>query len=147
MARIQHIAIFAKDQQQMVEFYTTTFGMKQVHQHDSQGDKTRKAFYLSDGHINLAILPAREGQPEGIDHLGFQVDDLQHTAKAALDRGAKQGPEGTPQDGRFAEAYIRDPSGTRVDLSERGWQVQLPSDASSIGTIASETERVTLPVG
>ena len=55
-SKIKHIAIFAKDQLAMVEFYKTTFGMEQVHQHDSEGDKTRQAYYLSDGHINLAIL-------------------------------------------------------------------------------------------
>ncbi len=124
MPRIQHIAIFAKDQQQMVEFYKTTFGMQQVHQHDSQGDKSRQAFYLSDGHINLAILPVRGDQAEGIDHLGFQVDDVESTARTALAGGARQGPEETPRDGRFAESFIRDPSGTRVDLSERGWLTQ-----------------------
>jgi len=27
-----------------------------------------------------------------------------------------------PQDGRFNEAFITDPVGTRVDLSEAGWK-------------------------
>ena len=125
MPRIQHIAIYAKDQQQMIEFYRTTFGMELVHQHDSQGDKSRQSYYLSDGHINLAILPLRGDKAEGIDHLGFQVDDVESTARAALAGGARQGPEEPPRDGRFAEVFIRDPSGTRVDLSEQGWRTQV----------------------
>jgi catechol 2,3-dioxygenase-like lactoylglutathione lyase family enzyme len=118
--RIKHIAIFAKDQLKMVEFYKTTFGMEQVHQHDSEGDKTRQAYYLSDGHINLAILPAGDRE-EGIDHFGFEIEDYDATARAALAAGATKGPEEVPQDGRFAEGFIRDPTGTRVDLSVRGW--------------------------
>jgi catechol 2,3-dioxygenase-like lactoylglutathione lyase family enzyme len=120
MPRIKHIAIFAKDQLQMVEFYKTTFGMTQVHQHDSEGDKSRQAYYLSDGYINLAILPAGDRE-EGIDHFGFEVDDVEDAARAAVANGASKGPEETPRDGRFAEAFIRDPVGTRIDLSAAGW--------------------------
>jgi catechol 2,3-dioxygenase-like lactoylglutathione lyase family enzyme len=119
-ARIKHIAIFAKDQLAMVEFYKTTFGMEHVHQHDSEGDKTVQAYYLSDGRINLAILPARDRE-EGIDHFGFEVDDFEETARTAMAAGASQAPEDVPQDGRFAEGFIRDPVGQRVDLSVRGW--------------------------
>ena len=124
MARIRHIAIFAKDQAKMVDFYTKTFGMKIVHQHFSEGKKDREAFYLSDGHINLAILPAREGRAEGLDHFGFQVDSNEETAELALSLGATQGPKGTPQDGRFAESFVKDPVGLRVDLSEAGWRTE-----------------------
>ncbi len=69
--------------------------MKQVHQHDAYGDPSRHAHYLSNGYINLAILPVRAERPEGIAEV--------------------------PQDGRFAEGFIRDPSGTRGDLSQVGW--------------------------
>ena len=51
--------------------------------------------------------------------------NVESTAKAALAGGARQGPEEPPRDGRFAEVFIRDPSGTRVDLSEQGWQTQV----------------------
>ncbi len=121
MPRIKHIAIFAKDQAAMIEFYQKTFGMKQVHQHSSEGNADRQAYYLSDGYINLAILPARDDRAEGIDHFGFEVEDVNEAATAAMANGASQGPEETPRDGRFAEAYIRDPAGTRVDLSAAGW--------------------------
>jgi catechol 2,3-dioxygenase-like lactoylglutathione lyase family enzyme len=121
MPQIKHIAIFAKDQLKMVEFYQKTFGMVQVHQHASEGNQTRQAYYLSDGHINLAILSAGDDRPEGIDHFGFEVEDREALARTALANGAQAGPTDVPVDGRFNEGYIRDPSGTRVDLSERGW--------------------------
>lgn len=122
MARIQHIAIFAKDQAKMVDFYTKTFGLEIVHRHFNEGHKDSEAIYLSDGHISLAILPAGEDRAEGLDHFGFQVDSKTETVKLAIQTGATQGPERTPRDGRFAEIYIRDPIGVRVDLSESGWR-------------------------
>src|SRR5258708_25983880 len=71
MARIRHLAILTEDVEKLVKFYTTAFGLKIVH-----GVGT--ATYLSDGHINLAIIPI---EPEreiegpqlqvGINHFGF----------------------------------------------------------------------------
>lgn len=140
MARIRHIAIFAKDQAKMIEFYTKTFGMKIVHRHFSEGRNDREAVYLSDGYINLAILPAREGRAEGLDHFGFQVDSKEEVASLELQVGATQGPESTPRDGRFAEAFIRDPIGIRVDLSVAGWRTE-PLKKKSTATTAPTTIR------
>ena len=50
MARIRHLAILTEDVEKLVKFYTTAFGLKIV-----RGVGT--ATYLSDGHINLAIIP------------------------------------------------------------------------------------------
>ncbi len=49
MAKIRHIALFAKDQAKMVEFYTQIFGMKIVFRPPSASTKDREAVYLSDG--------------------------------------------------------------------------------------------------
>jgi catechol 2,3-dioxygenase-like lactoylglutathione lyase family enzyme len=114
MPRIRHIAILANDTAALAAFYTTAFGMAEV---SRQGE----AVFLSDGHINLAVLPAR-GRPEGMFHFGFEVDDLEGTARGAVAAGARA-PETVPRDGRFAEAFITDPVGTRVDLSEAGWKL------------------------
>ena len=50
MARIRHLAILTEDVDKLVKFYTEGFGLKIVH-----GIGT--ATYLTDGHINLAIIP------------------------------------------------------------------------------------------
>jgi catechol 2,3-dioxygenase-like lactoylglutathione lyase family enzyme len=119
MAQIRHIALLSENQVALAEFYKATFGMKEVFRHVSKAGGG-EAVYLSDGHINLACLPAR-GRPEGLYHFGFQVDDVDAAAELALAQGATQPPNELPRDGRFAEVYIKDPDGTRLDLS-KGWK-------------------------
>ena len=119
MARIRHIALLTNDQPRLAAFYQETFGMKEVHRHAAETGG--EAIYLSDGEINLAILPAR-GRPEGLFHFGFHVEDVGQTAQRAKAAGAKQSPKSVPRDGRFAEVFIVDPVGTRVDLSKQGWK-------------------------
>src|SRR5262249_60471706 len=74
MARIRHLAILTQDVDRLVKFYTNSFGLKTV-----RGVGT--ATYLTDGHINLAIIPIGpereiEGNQlkEGINHFGFEVE-------------------------------------------------------------------------
>lgn len=119
MAKIRHVAILSNDTPKLADFYKTTFSMKEVAR--GQEKEGMQAIYLSDGYINLAILPAR-GRPEGIDHFGFEVESIQETGRTAVAQGAKQGPMPRPRDGRFAEFRIHDPAGTGVDLSEAGWR-------------------------
>jgi hypothetical protein len=93
-----------------------------------------QAIYLSDGYINMAILPARD-KPEGINHFGFQVDDIEETGKIAMAAGAMQDLVEKPRDGRFAEFGIKDPVGVPVDLSEAGWRTE------PLGTVEKTGER------
>ncbi len=118
MAKIRHIAILAENTAKLAGFYQTSFGLKEV----ARSGANKDAIYLSDGHINLAILPAR-GRPEGIYHFGFEVEDVQKDMQSAIEAGASKGSAALPRDGRFAEVFILDPVGTRVDLSQQGWKV------------------------
>ena len=49
-----------------------------------------EAVYLSDGYINLAVLPARR-RPEGLHHFGFDVDSIKETAGTGMEAGARRG--------------------------------------------------------
>src|SRR5262249_61770438 len=102
MARIRHIAVMTADVPKLADFYKNVFGLKEV----SRG---KRSIYLSDGYINMAILPAGDGR-EGIDHFGFEVEDLQKMADSAVDAGAHQGPPDLPAAASFAEAFIQNPS-------------------------------------
>ena len=119
MAKIRHLAICSEDTNKLAEFYKTTFGLHEVARQRSS-DEGPTAIYLSDGYINLAILPAR-GRREGIDHFGFEVEDVRETGRVAKEAGAQTGVAPRPADGRYAEFRLHDPVGTGVDLSEKGW--------------------------
>jgi catechol 2,3-dioxygenase-like lactoylglutathione lyase family enzyme len=120
MAKIRHVAIKCENQEKTADFYKNTFGMTEAWRGPVREDGNR-AIYLTDGYINLAILPARGGR-EGIDHFGFQVDEMEHTLATAQTAGAKGDSEKKPRDGRFAEMGIQDPAGTPVDVSVKGWK-------------------------
>src|SRR5687768_3060437 len=120
MSRIRHIAITTKDVARLVKFYTTVFGLKVV---PGRGTGT----YLSDGHVNLAILPLEperetEGPylKEGFYHFGFQVDDVDALRPISEQMGATSKIEKRPEN-REVEARLYDPDGNPVDLSKRGW--------------------------
>jgi catechol 2,3-dioxygenase-like lactoylglutathione lyase family enzyme len=117
MAKIRHIAILAADPAKLSDFYKTSFGLKEVARSGTDGE----AIYLSDGHINLALLPARNRR-EGIYHFGIEVEDVRGAVDTALAAGATGGKAELPRDGRFAETFILDPVGTRVDVS-KGWKI------------------------
>jgi catechol 2,3-dioxygenase-like lactoylglutathione lyase family enzyme len=117
MPRIRHIALLAQEPAKLAEFYKNSFGFKEVARSGENGD----AIYVSDGHINLALLPARN-RSEGIFHFGIEVDDVPSAVEKALSAGGRGGKTQLPKDGRFAETFVVDPVGTRVDIS-RGWKV------------------------
>lgn len=122
-ARIQHIAITCAENEALAEFYKSTFGLTEVFRHSPEGRPDLVGIYLTDGHINLALLPNGGGRPEGINHFGILVEDLEAARDRALANGAKPAAGALPKDGRYAEDYVIDPSGTRVDLSDKGWDI------------------------
>ena len=115
MAKIRHIAIKVEDQEKCAEFYKKTFGMTEAWRGPVRDDGKR-AIYLTDGYINMAVLPARGGR-EGIDHFGFQVENIEETLTAAEAAGAKSAADQKPRDGRFAEMGVHDPTGQLVDVA------------------------------
>ena len=95
MAKIRHIAIKVEDQEKAADFYKNTFGMTEAWRGPVREDGQR-AIYLTDGYINMAVLPARGGR-EGIDHFGFQVENMEETLKTAQVSGAQSGADKKPR--------------------------------------------------
>ena len=126
MPRIKHIAIRTRNVEKTAAFYREAFGLKEV-------GSGQNGIYLSDGHINLAILKFRraiEGEPLklGIDHLGFQVDDVDATidkintlgGKALTDRApASASDPSHPQS--YYEVKCLGPDEQVIDISTAGW--------------------------
>jgi len=122
MARIRHLAILTENKERLVNFYTSVFGMKIV-----EGAGT--ATYLSDGHLNLAIIPIGperkvEGKTlkEGLFHFGFEVENIDALVPACKEQGASTDIKKRPHN-REAEYRVHDPDGNPIDLSQHGWPI------------------------
>ncbi len=122
MAQIRHLAILTENVERLVRFYTEAFGMKVV-----EGIGT--ATYVSDGQINLAIIPiGPEGKVEGrtlkagLFHFGFEVEDIDALRSRCQELGAATEVQKRPPN-REAEYRVHDPDGNPIDLSQHGWPI------------------------
>ena len=128
MAKLRHIAVVVRDLERAARFYEQAFELKRVgEEHIDLGS----AIYLSDGVINLALLPYKGETGSGLKdaagfvgahHFGFQVDDLEAAKKRVEAAGGKffftLGK--TKEDANFEVKY-KDPDGVIFDISEKGW--------------------------
>ncbi len=116
MAKIKHIAIVTMDAPKLAEFYTKVFDMKILHSSKSG------ATYLTDGYINVALLPNKaEGKPNGLNHIGFEIDNQEEIARRIEAFGIKA-PAQRPRNRPYAETRGCDPEGNNFDLSVHGFQ-------------------------
>src|SRR5262245_45259031 len=135
MAQIRHIAIQTQDEEATKNFYVENFGLKVVRK--LQSERT-SGYFLTDGHINLAILNfkndavagAERGKGwSGIHHIGFQVDNLEAIAEQLATAGAPRRDDVNQALGLYSdqprhgnvEVKYSGPDGVMVDVSETGW--------------------------
>jgi len=126
MARIKHIAIRTHDIQKTAAFYKEAFGLEQV-------GVGQSGIYLTDGYLNIAILNMRgvvEGETMklGVDHVGFQVDDVDATVETVRRLGGKalnQRNEVSHADPAKPQSYFEvkcvAPDDQVIDVSNAGW--------------------------
>jgi len=126
MARIKHIAIRSNDIEKTAAFYKEAFGLEQV-------GVGQSGIYLTDGYLNIAILGMRavvEGETMklGVDHVGFQVDDVNATVAKIRALGGKALNErnevhhadpSKPQS--YFEVKCIAPDDQVIDVSNAGW--------------------------
>ena len=119
MAKIKHIAIRTLEPEKTAAFYQGVFGLKKV-------GLGRNGIYLSDGHINLAIL--KGSGKVGIEHLGFQVEDVDGTLAKLSRLGGRSLTERvnvTPADASDRQSYYEikcfGPDDQIIDISGSGW--------------------------
>jgi catechol 2,3-dioxygenase-like lactoylglutathione lyase family enzyme len=121
-AKIRHVATHTEHYDKEFKFYQTIFGMKQITTGlvDETGKHNPNRGHISDGVIGMALLAKRPGTQQGIDHFGFEVEDV----KEVLDRLKQKYPgllftkalSYVP----FAGIRAQDPAGTQFDLSQKG---------------------------
>lgn len=120
--KIRHIALNTENWDRMAKFYQTIFGMKKITtgMTDEKGEYNPNRGHISDGVIGLAMLQKHPGNQSGLDHFGFEVEDMRtveermHTDYSDL-LVAKSLPH-VP----FSVARGTDPVGTQYDISQQG---------------------------
>ena len=126
MAKIKHIDIRTEDVERTASFYKEVFGLKQV-------GLGQNGIYLTDGHLNIAILKfqtGKNGEPLrlGIDHMGFQVDNVEATVARINSLGGKPLSDRTAvhrsdpsQPQSYFEIKCAGPDDQVIDVSSAGW--------------------------
>ena len=122
IAKIRHLATHTERYDTEFKFYQTIFGMKQITTGlvDDTGKSNPDRGHISDGVIGMALLAKRAGSNQGIDHFGFEVDDV----KEAVERINRFYPDLLHTRALtyvpFAGTRAQDPTGTQFDLSQKG---------------------------
>jgi catechol 2,3-dioxygenase-like lactoylglutathione lyase family enzyme len=130
MARIRHIAIGTQDPEATARFYMEGLGLKKVGKLNST---TAEGYYLSDGHVNVAILKFKSDDPAtteggtrytGVHHFGLEVEDMGKARRKIEKAGAVHRPyPGTEEMKKRGNIEVKfsGPDGVTIDLSEHGW--------------------------
>jgi catechol 2,3-dioxygenase-like lactoylglutathione lyase family enzyme len=114
-AHIKHAAIYTQNPGAMITFYEKILGMKSI----TTAVTAANRGHISDGLIGLAVLARRPGIPAGLDHFGFEVDDIDTVLQRIRGKYPEtiitKGLEKVP----FAVFRSHDPAGAQFDISER----------------------------
>jgi lactoylglutathione lyase len=131
MAKIRHIAIRAEDVEATAAFFQQAFGLELV-QRRGQG-----AIDLSDGDVNLTLLPLRLGAENyaaneirpGFAHIGFTVEDEAETHRRLEERGASTMPAPGAGSSAYYEKKYRGPDGLYIDVGHWVGASPIPREA------------------
>ena len=118
MGKIRHIAYRAADVEEMANFFVNALGMNITQR------RRNKAIDLSDGSINITVLPLRpagpNGEPphQGIDHIGFSVENEAESSQLLEANGAKKIATIELGSAAHYEVKYKGPEGIVVDLGQ-----------------------------
>lgn len=112
--KVRHVAVMTKNREKMAEFYQKVFGLEPKRGFGG-------AIYMSDGDFNIALIEVkRDDQKEGINHYGFEVDDLESFKENLKSSGFAA--EIDSKSDKDSDYRIQDPDGRWVDLAvNRRW--------------------------
>ncbi len=119
---IRHIAIYTEHYHRTANFYQNIFGMRKITtgMTNDKGEYDLTRGHLSDGVIGFAFLQRQAGIRSGLDHFGFNVENIDIVIKR-LERNYPEvriarSLEHVP----FSVMRIQDPVGTHIDVSQKG---------------------------
>ena len=126
MAKIRHIAYRATDVDAMAKFFVDAMGMKMIQK------RKNNAIDLSDGSVNITVLPLRAGTPDGspmkqpgIDHIGFTAENDQEAFRMLEAAGAKKAGAINLGTAYYEDKYLG-PEDIIIDVGH--WQGAAPLD-------------------
>jgi catechol 2,3-dioxygenase-like lactoylglutathione lyase family enzyme len=126
MAKIRHIAYRAADVDAMAKFFVDAMGMKMIQK------RKNNAIDLSDGSVNITVLPLRAGTADGapakqpgIDHIGFTAENDQETFRMLEAAGAKKAGAINLGTAYYEDKFVG-PEDIVVDVGH--WQGAAPLD-------------------
>ena len=147
MPAIRHMAICTNNNRRLARFYRLILGMEEVW---NEEQNSPYAFYITDGYFNLNCLQLHERLAEvkrdvGINHYGFQVENMREIEKRLGELKPPIKIASRPKDGRYTESRILDPDANGVDVAERGWgtgdEKRVPG-ARHVGIQTEDPERL-----
>ena len=120
MAKIRHIAYRATDVDAMAKFFVDAMGMKIVQK------RKNTAIDLSDGSVNITVIPLRAGPADGaptkqpgLDHIGFTAENNQEQFRMMEAAGAKKAGAINLGTASYEDKFVG-PEGIIIDVGH--WQ-------------------------
>src|SRR5262245_61426646 len=120
MAKLRHVAINCENLDESAKFYAEAFEMEEVGRVGNM--ELAGAVYLSDGVMNIALIKITDPdfpnfKPDGLDHIGFVVDDVDKAVERVIALGATaQNDPMAAGAGATWEIKMRTPDGVGFDL-------------------------------
>jgi len=121
-ARVRHVAVYTENHHRMADFYKTVFGMRKITtgMTDEKGNYDSTRGHISDGVIGLALLQRHAGIRSGLDHFGFEVQEIEPVRERLRRKYPRVRIVKSLEHVPFAVTRIVDPAGTPIDVSQRG---------------------------
>jgi hypothetical protein len=114
-AKLKHVAIVSDRFALLGQFYEALFGMKSS---ASAAKELRGAATVGDGYVGLNINSRSPGRQAGLDHFGFEVEDVETVFSRLSAKYPKIKVLHRPGGRSFAGISTHDPAGNVFDLSK-----------------------------
>lgn len=116
MAQLRQLVIAAEDPARLCDFYREVFELDKI-------DEASGAMFLSDGVFNLAFVPEREPQKQGLRHLSFDTVRIESLRSKLARVDMAESDLAQVESVAGAEYQVRDPDGNTVGICRRAFDV------------------------